>query len=90
MLSHLPLRVGLLAIAVLWLAVAAPASAQSDPIVFDGTIGEGLMDGDVPTSGASGFIVFVDAWNRITRKVPNLSFTSRIILRTTALFTSLK
>ncbi len=35
-------------------------------------------------SGAIGFIVFVDAWNRITKKVPNLSFTSRIILRTTA------
>lgn len=35
-------------------------------------------------SGAIGFIVFVDAFNYITRKTPHLSFTSRIIIRTTA------
>jgi trk system potassium uptake protein TrkH len=35
-------------------------------------------------SGAIGFIVFVDAFNYISRKTPHLSFTSRIIIRTTA------
>ncbi len=35
-------------------------------------------------SGAIGFIVFVDGFNYITRKTPHLSFTSRIIVRTTA------
>ncbi|MFW3145950.1 MAG: TrkH family potassium uptake protein [Thermoplasmatota archaeon] len=34
-------------------------------------------------SGAIGFIVFVDMFNTITRKQEHLSFTSRIIIRTT-------
>jgi len=34
--------------------------------------------------GAIGFIVFVDAWRRVTRKTDRLTLTSRIILVTTA------
>lgn len=51
---------------------------------FSGNFWVNLIVSFLSISGAIGFIVFVDAFNWMTRKVPHLSFTSRIILRTSA------
>lgn len=53
---------------------------------FRGHVGLNLVISVLSILGAMGFLIVVDAWRTLTGKARHLGFTSRVILRVTAIF----